>query len=212
MISIIDAGVGNVRSVHNMLHSIGYESAIVRDPRLLRPGEPVILPGVGAFDHGMKKLKKSGFLDVLVEPDFVAGTPVLGVCLGMHLLARSSEEGSEAGLGLFDGDVVSMDAMGESGPVRIPHMGWTEVSPRRGSVLLSGFEETPRFYFCHSFRYAPGPRSRVAGVARHGREFPAVVEDGKLFGVQFHPEKSHRFGMQVLRNFAHAAGLCREYE
>ena len=212
MIAIVDAGVGNVRSLQSMLRVMGYPCEIITDPLSLSPCQALILPGVGSFDNGMRKLRDSGFAEVLTDPDFVAATPILGVCLGMHLLATKSEEGNEAGLGLVDDSVVKLVGKERDGLLRIPHMGWADVTPGSESVLLSGFSTGPRFYFCHSYRYAGSCDSGITGTTRYGGEFPAVIELRKLYGVQFHPEKSHKFGMQVLRNFAHAAGVCAEYE
>ena len=212
MIAIADVGVGNFRSVHSMLRTIGYSCSIVTDPRALSSCQALILPGVGAFDNGMRKLRDSGFAEVLGDTNFVATTPILGVCLGMHLLAKTSEEGEESGLGLIEDSVVKLANSGRGGPVRVPHVGWAEVTPKPGSVLLSGFSLSPRFYFCHSYRYAGIYGPAIAGTTYYGSEFPAVVEAGNLYGVQVHPEKSHSFGMQVLRNFANAAGVCAEYE
>ncbi len=198
MITIVDYGMGNLSSIANMLKRIGVPSATTADPAALAAATKLILPGVGAFDTGMRNLRERGLVDVLERRVRKDGVPLLGICLGMQLLARSSEEGSLPGLGWIDADVVRFRGEG----LKVPHMGWNTVRPVGPGGLFEGLGDPPRFYFVHAYRLRLDRPEDLLGETDHGGPFPAAVGTGNLLGVQFHPEKSHRFGMGLLRNFA----------
>lgn len=205
MIVIIDYGMGNLGSVANMLRRLGVAARISGDPAVVAEADRLILPGVGAFDQGMRNLHASGLVEVLQERVFERGVPLLGICLGMQLLTRSSEEGSLSGLGLFEADTIRFhlpDPLpGIRQVLKVPHMGWKQVTVRKRDPLFVGLETGARFYFVHSYHVVCAPAD-AAAVAEHGYEFVSAIQKGHIAGVQFHPEKSHRYGMVLLRNFA----------
>lgn len=204
MIAIVDYGMGNLGSVANMLRRLGVPACITGDPVCVARADKLILPGVGAFDQGMRSLGSRGLVDVLRERVLEQGVPLLGICLGMQLLTRGSEEGSLPGLGWFEADTVRFRAPvqspGSGQTLKIPHMGWKPVAVRKPDTLFKGLEAGARFYFVHSYHVVGDPEDIVA-VAEHGDEFVAAIEKDHISGVQFHPEKSHRYGMALLRNF-----------
>ncbi|HXT16701.1 MAG TPA: imidazole glycerol phosphate synthase subunit HisH [Gemmatimonadaceae bacterium] len=206
MIVIVDYGVGNLRSIANMFRKIGHAAEISSDPETIERATKLVLPGVGAFDHGMIELTKRGLLPVLNRKVLDEGTPVIGLCLGMQLLARSSEEGSVPGLGWIDAEVVRL-ALPPGSPLKVPHMGWNQVRAVRPHPLLQDSTDETRFYFVHSYHLRCADDSAVIGTTEYGYEFPSVVGQGNVMGVQFHPEKSHRFGMRLLTSFAAGAPL-----
>ncbi len=199
MITIIDYGMGNLGSIQNMVKKAGYAAEISSDAQQIAQAEKIILPGVGSFDRAMSNLKDLE-LTALVRQKAAEGTPLLGICLGMQLLAESSEEGVLDGLGLVPGRVLKFDL--PSG-YKVPHMGWNVVEYDSNCALYRHFEawEEARFYFVHSYYFAAETESDVAGKTAYGRHFASSVNRGNVYGVQFHPEKSHKFGMQLLRNF-----------
>jgi imidazole glycerol-phosphate synthase subunit HisH len=203
MIRIVDYGIGNVLAIVNMFRSAGIQAEVTGDPDQLRSASRLILAGVGAFDAGMNNLRDRGLVPVLQEAVFERGIPVLGICLGMQLLMQGSDEGSATGLGWIEGRSVRIRGDGPV-PVKVPHMGWNEVQPVRSSPLLRGLEHHGRFYFAHSFAVACANADDVVANAIHGAPFPAIVSHGRVSGVQFHPEKSHKYGRQLLTNFAQA--------
>lgn len=200
MISIVDYGMCNLGSIKNMLHKLGLESELVASPAAVAKARKIILPGVGAYDHGVSALRERGLVEPLRRSVLEHGVPILGICLGMQLLGSGSEEGSRAGLGMIQGACIRF-RFPEGSPLRVPHMGWNEIVPRRASGLLSGLDQGVRFYFTHSYHLVCEDASDVLAIANHGFEFTAMVQRGNVTGVQFHPEKSHRFGMTLLRNF-----------
>lgn len=205
MIAIADYGVGNLGSIANMLKKVGAPAVVSSDRAVLAEADKLILPGVGSFDHAMRELDRSGLIPTLTDR-VRAGTPLLGVCLGMQLLGRGSEEGRLPGLGWIDADVVRFrEVVDERGsPLRVPHMGWNVLSPVREHPLLADLGAEPRFYFVHSFHVVPDDGEAI-GTADYGGPFVAAIARDNVMGVQFHPEKSLRFGMRLLRNFAEAA-------
>ena len=204
MIGIINYGVGNVGSIINMLSYLGVDAQMVSDPIELVNYDKYILPGVGAFDTGMKQLMLKGFVGPLENEILKNKKPILGICLGMQMLARRSEEGVVAGLGWIEADVVKFRPDGSSPHVslKIPHMGWSELKLHHKATLHRNGDIDQKFYFVHSYHMVCDHHLDIAATAEHGITCTASVEKDNIFGVQFHPEKSHRFGMQLFRNFA----------
>ena len=194
MITILDYGAGNLRSVQNTLDAIGAEHELVRDSQALRRAAKIILPGVGHFGQMMRALDRMQVRDTLLER-IRAGVPFLGICLGLQSLFQTSEEApGEHGLGLFPGEIRRFAA-----DVRVPHMGWNEIQPRNGARLLRNLPPHPYLYFAHSY-YAP-LIDATAATCEYTVEYTAVLEVNNIFGVQFHPEKSGPIGLGVVRNF-----------
>lgn len=202
MITIVDSGLSNLGSVTNMLRYIGIESQVSSDPDVVAHAERLILPGVGAFDNGMHSLAQRGLIAPLNAAVLERKVPVLGICLGMQLLCNGSDEGDLPGLGWIKGRAVRFDLGNNSERLRIPHMGWSAVTIPRAGRLFPDTDWDNRFYFVHSYHVVCDDPADVAGTTRHGIEVTAAVERGNIFGAQFHPEKSHRFGMSVLKTFA----------
>ncbi len=198
MITIVDYGMGNLASIANMLKRIGCPSVTTADPAAIAAATRLILPGVGAFDTGMRNLRERGVVEVLEKRVRGDGVPLLGICLGMQLLAWSSEEGELPGLGWLEATAVRFRGPG----IKVPHMGWNTVRPRTPGGLFEGLADPPRFYFVHAYHLRLDRPEDLLGETDHGGPFPSAVRSGNLLGVQFHPEKSHRFGMGLLRNFA----------
>jgi imidazole glycerol-phosphate synthase subunit HisH len=205
MIVIVDHGMGNLGSVQNMLRKIGADSVRTSDPEAIRGADKLVLAGIGAFDGAVNRLEELGLVDVLNELVLDRHVPILGVCLGLQLMARSSEEGSRGGLGWLDADVRRFSfAPGANLPV--PHMGWQVIEPTRPSPLFDVAPGDLRFYFSHAYHLVCRDASDVAASATYGYEFPAAIHRGNILGTQFHPEKSHVFGAEVYRRFVNLAG------
>jgi glutamine amidotransferase len=201
MIAIVSCGMGNPASIKNMLLKSGTPSVITSDPALIAESEKLILPGVGAFDHGMERLKVMGLLAVLNEQVLTARKPVLGICLGMQILCAKSEEGVMPGLGWLDAEVIKFKFEGE-GALRVPHMGWNTINPVKDSPLLRDMPPEPRFYFVHSYHVQCKDPSDILTLTEYGHPFTSMVSKGNIMGTQFHPEKSHKYGMKLLQNFS----------
>ena len=201
LIAIVDYGTGNVGSLGNMLHKIGQPSELASTPDVLERADAILLPGVGAFDRGMGNLQASGLLETLTRRVRHDGVRVLGICLGMQLLARSSEEGTLPGLGWIDAVCRKFSFPPEDRQHKVPHMGWNAVIPRSGEALFAEMEPGALFYFVHSYHVVCADPGDVLGVSEYGETFTSAVRRDNVFGVQFHPEKSLRFGMRLLRNF-----------
>jgi glutamine amidotransferase len=201
MIRIIDYGLGNVRAFLNVYKAIGIPAAVARSEGDLDGASHVILPGVGSFDHAMELLDRSGLVGRLTELAVERRVPVLGVCVGMQILAQDSEEGRSAGLGWVKGSVRKFRADVVNPPLSLPHMGWNDVSPSNPSALFAGLEEGARFYFLHSHRFCCANPGDILAEAEYGERFVCAVQSNNVYGVQFHPEKSHEFGTRLLKNF-----------
>ena len=198
---VVDAGIGNLGAIPNMLKRVGATARITNRADEIAVADRLILPGVGAFDAAMRTLNELGIVEILREKALVERIPVLGVCLGMQLLFRGSEEGNIPGLGWIPGQAVRFRVDRADRSVRIPHMGWNYASTVDGAVLLAGFEQTPRFYFAHSYHVECDDTADVAGWTTYGYRFASVVQHENIGGIQFHPEKSHRFGLKIFENF-----------
>jgi glutamine amidotransferase len=201
MIVIVDYGLGNLRSIQNMLRRAGAASVISADAGVLADAQRLILPGVGHFRYGMERLRAVGLIDVLNRRVLEAGVPTLGICLGAQLIGRRSQEGDAEGLCWLEMDTVAFDRARLGPRDRVPHMGWAETS-HAPHPLFAGLPEPPRFYYVHSYHMRCDDPAAAIATAHHGYDFTAGVAVGNVMGVQFHPEKSHVFGMQLLKNFA----------
>ena len=201
MISIVDYGAANLGSILNMLRKIGVDAELVSTPAQVERARKIILPGVGAFDHCIAALRERALIDPLRVKALEERVPVLGVCVGMQMLGHGSAEGQLAGLGWLEGrcERFCVDPHGRN---KIPHMGWSLLSARRASVLLQGLEAQARFYFVHSYHLVCDDPNDILVTAHYGTDFVAMVQRDNIYGAQFHPEKSHRFGMRLLQNFA----------
>lgn len=202
MIHIVDYGLGNIQAFANMYKRLGFEAKRARSAADLEGASRIILPGVGAFDHAMEQLDASGMrptLEHLVKEQHV---PVLGICVGMQILASSSEEGKGAGLGWVPGRVRSFRTTPQSAQLPMPHMGWNDVVPAIDTPLFKGLESDARFYFLHSFYFECQDPGHALARASYGFDFSCAVAAGNVYGVQFHPEKSHHYGAALLKNFA----------
>lgn len=201
MITIVDYNTGNLNSIANMIRKAGGDAQISSDVEVVKRATKLILPGVGHYDYGMKNLRANGMAECITERVMVDKVPILGICLGVQLFMNGSEEGKEPGLGWIDGEAVAFDRSRLSKELKVPHMGWSEVRYNTTSRLFQGFTETPRFYFVHSYHLRCHHAEDELAYCRHGYEFTAGVERNNIVGVQFHPEKSHRFGLQIMKNF-----------
>jgi imidazole glycerol-phosphate synthase subunit HisH len=202
MIVIVDYGMGNLGSIQNMLKKAGYPSVITNDPLEIEKAEKIILPGVGAFDTGMRNLQENGLVELLNHKALVEKVPVLGLCLGAQLITHSSEEGSIPGLGWVDGETVRFKFDGTQNNLKIPHMGWNVLQIVKDHPYLRGLPEDQRFYFVHSFHLICNDQVDIIANTFYGYNFASIIGHDNVVGMQFHPEKSHKFGLQVLRNFA----------
>lgn len=203
MITIIDYNMGNLGSIRNMLKKVGHESQITADPQLIAAADKLLLPGVGAFDAGMENLQRSGLIPLLNKRVLEDRIPALGICLGMQLMTGGSAEGKCCGLGWIDAEAVRFEFADAA--LKVPHMGWNRVIPTRSSPLTDNLPEDPRFYFVHSYYVRCHNADDVLLTTPYGDSFHSAFQRANVFGVQFHPEKSHKFGMTLLRNFAEAA-------
>lgn len=202
-IRIVDYGMGNVGSIANMVRKLGAASEVTSDPDEIATADSLVLPGVGAFDVAMDTLRSSGLIEPLERAVRARGVPTLGICLGMQLLASSSEEGVSAGLGWVPGRVTRLVAEGPDGPLRIPHMGWSTVVRTRAQTRVPALgADGARYYFVHSYAFRCDDPSDQLGESSYGHPFTSAVERDNVLGVQFHPEKSHRHGLALLADFA----------
>ena len=202
MITIVDYGMGNLGSVKNMFKFIGVKSTIESDPDKIKSASKILLPGVGSFDTAMEKINKNNLKEVLDEKALKERVPVLGICLGMQLLTKSSDEGSLDGLGWIPAKTISFKDR-VSKKYRVPHMGWNVVNKSNESLLTQGFDEfdETRFYFVHSYFVQVEDEKNSILKTDYGINFDSAIQKDNIYGAQFHPEKSHKFGMKLFKNF-----------
>lgn len=199
-ITLVDFGAGNLHTIQRKLERLGARTTVTSEPEPLRLASKLVLPGVGHFARTMHALAERGMVEALGEAALIRGIPVLGICLGMHLMASRGEEGDAAGLGWIDGDVVRFSM---PDPVRhkVPQMGWNTARPRKASPLFQGVPLTAEFYFAHGYHLVARDPADVLCETEYGYLFTSAVARDNLFGVQFHPEKSHDAGERLLQNF-----------
>ncbi|WP_116963011.1 imidazole glycerol phosphate synthase subunit HisH [Fastidiosibacter lacustris] len=203
MIAIIDYGMGNPASILNMIRKVGGEAILSSSVQDINAATAIILPGVGSFDNGVIRLRQLGILETLKKKILQDKIPFLGVCLGMQLLFETSEEGEEMGLGYISGSVTRFnffERREQQKKLRVPHMGWNEISAK-DDLLFRGLTENARFYFVHSYYVNCLDEANALACCHYGHPFTCAVRKDNIYGVQFHPEKSHKFGMQLFRNF-----------
>ncbi len=200
-IVIVNYSMGNLGSIGNMLHRIGYASMISSDAEAISCADKLLLPGVGHFDRGMEQLAALGLIDVLTRKALEDKTPVLGICLGMQLLGGRSEEGGHRGLGWIDADFVRFRPEDAEYEIKIPQMTWNYTKQRKSSRLMDGMVDRPRFYFVHGYHAVMKHPEDTLLTTHYGYEYTSAFERENILGVQFHPEKSHKFGMLLLKNF-----------
>ncbi len=201
MIVIIDYGAGNIGSIINMLKKLGTEVSASNDAEVINKADKLLLPGVGSFDSGISKLQQSGVIEVLNKKVLADKTPILGICLGVQLMTKGSEEGVLPGLGWFDATTVKFKLTDASARLKIPHMGWTDTVIKKPSRLFNMDDEEYRYYYVHSYHLLPNNATDILTTAVYGYEFVSGLERENIMGVQFHPEKSHKFGMRLFKNF-----------
>lgn len=200
MITIIDYGMGNLGSIQNMFKRIKVESEITGDLEKISKAKKILLPGVGAFDAAMERMESVGLLPVLNQKAKEEKIPVLGICLGMQLLTLSSEEGKRPGLGWVNGRTIRFSV--PDSKLKVPHMGWNRVYVQNPSPLIEDLPEEPRFYFVHSYHVQCLNPADVLTTTHYGTDFHSIIQHNNIYGAQFHPEKSHKYGMKLLANFA----------
>lgn len=202
MIAIVNYGSGNIHAIANIYGRQNIPFVIASTPDDLIVADRVLLPGVGAFDQAMNELERSGMRRALERAVMEERKPILGICVGMQLLANSSEEGHAKGLGWIDGVVKRFDHATVGGNAQLPHMGWNTVTPVRESHLFDNVDLVTGYYFLHSYYFACADKEDALGITDYGTPFTSAVRHGNVYGVQFHPEKSHQAGIQLLKNFA----------
>ena len=200
MICIIDYGMGNLRSVQKKFLKVGADVLITSNLKEIEQAEKLILPGVGHFSNGVKKLKESGIWDVLIDKVIIQKTPILGICLGMQLMAKHSEEGDTEGLGWFDADVVKF-TMRDKIKHKVPHIGWNSLIREKESPLFKGISNDAMFYFVHSYHLKCYDKEDILTSSEYDYIFTSTIQKDNIYGVQFHPEKSRESGIQFLKNF-----------
>lgn len=198
-IIIIDYGMGNLGSISNMLKFIGVDSIITSDHEIINKADKIILPGVGHFDRAMDNINKLDLLELLKKKAIVDKIPFLGICLGMQLMCTHSEEGNRDGIGLIKANVISFDL---EKSYKVPHMGWNEIEHTRPFPILDNLDNNSRFYFVHSYYVQTNEPSNILTYTSYGIKFASGITNSEnIFGVQFHPEKSHKYGVTLLKNF-----------
>ena len=202
MITIIDYGLGNIRAFTNVYERLNIKTKLAHTADDLKDAKKIILPGVGSFDHAITLLNNSGMRDALDKLVMENKVPVVGICLGMQIMAKSSDEGKLSGLGWIDGAVKLFDSSTISYKTHFPHMGWNSIQPLKKSEILAGMDSETRFYFLHSYYLVCHNQVDVLATTDYGITYASAVSKENIFGIQFHPEKSHSNGVQLLKNFA----------
>jgi glutamine amidotransferase len=202
MITIIDYGLGNIRAFVNVYERLNIKTKVAHKAEDIKEATKIILPGVGAFDYAMSQLNASGMRDELEKQVLENKIPVIGICVGMQILAKSSEEGRLPGLGWIDGKVKQFDMSLIPYQTRLPHMGWNSMIPVKKNELLAGFNGQARFYFLHSYYFECENKEDIISTTEYGVVYASAVNRENIYGIQFHPEKSHSNGIQLLHNFA----------
>jgi glutamine amidotransferase len=202
MITIIDYGVGNIKAFVNIYKRIGIDVKVAQNTKELKGATKLILPGVGHFDYAMERFAHSGMVETSNELVLEKKVPVVGICVGMQMLAQSSDEGDLPGLGWIDATVKKFDASLLKQSTRLPHMGWNDILPIKTNPLLKNLESQARFYFLHSYYFDCNQPEDIIAVSDYGINFTCAVNHNHIYGVQFHPEKSHHYGIQLLKNFS----------
>ncbi len=196
---IIDYGMGNLGSISNMLKHIGVDSIISSDHNIIESAEKIILPGVGHFDRAMNNINELNLVEILKKKSLVDKVPFLGICLGMQLMCRRSEEGNKDGLGLINADVMRFNLDRE---YKVPHMGWNLIEPKNENKILENLDNNSKFYFVHSYFVKVDDESNVLTYTNYANKFASGITNNiNIFGVQFHPEKSHKYGVTLFKNF-----------
>jgi len=201
MITIIDYGLGNIRAFQNVYERLNIPIKRAKSIKDLESTTKIILPGVGAFDHAMTLLRNSGMKEKLDELVLVKKLPVIGICVGMQILAKSSDEGLLEGLGWIDAVVKKFNYEDIPTKAPLPHMGWNNITPNNANKLFTNLNNKSQFYFLHSYYFKANKEDEIIATANYGINFTAAVNSGNIYGVQFHPEKSHHNGVQLLKNF-----------
>jgi imidazole glycerol-phosphate synthase subunit HisH len=202
MIAIIDYGVGNISAFVNVYNKLDISIKVAKKPSDLEGVTKLILPGVGAFDHAMNELNNSGMVDKLNELVLVDKLPVIGICVGLQMMATKSDEGELPGLGWVDATVKLFDVTKFNFNTHLPHMGWNDTTPVKENLLFINLEKDSKFYFLHSFYFECNNDEDIIAISDYGIKFTCAINKGNIYGTQFHPEKSHHFGIQLLKNFA----------
>lgn len=202
MITIIDYGLGNIRAFVNVYERLNIKTKVAHSVQDIKDASKIILPGVGAFDYAMSQLNASGMRDELDKQVLENKVPIVGICVGMQMLAKSSDEGKLPGLGWIDGQVKVFDASLIPYKTQLPHMGWNSINPVNDCNLLTGFSDQSRFYFLHSYYFVCNNKENIISTTEYGITYASAVNKENIYGIQFHPEKSHKNGIQLLQNFA----------
>lgn len=202
MITIIDYGVGNINAFVNVYKRLNISTKIAKTAADLEDAQKLILPGVGHFDHAMSELNKSGMREKLDELVLVKKVPIIGICVGMQMMGNSSDEGIVEGLKWIDAGIKKFDESKVKQVTRLPHMGWNEVRPNSSNPLFEGLEKNALFYFLHSYYFECNNANDILATSEYGDSFTCAVHRNNVFGIQFHPEKSHHYGEILLHNFA----------
>jgi glutamine amidotransferase len=199
MIAIIDYGMGNVKSILNILHKVCGEATISSDVDEIMKADKIILPGIGSFDTGIRNLTEKGLIPVLNKKVLKEKTPFLGICLGMQLITLKSEEGTLDGLGWINAETVKFKSLKDN--LKVPHMGWNYIVIKKNSKLFKDMYENPRFYFVHSYYVICKDENNILATTDYGFDFTSAIEKDNIYATQFHPEKSHKFGIKLMKNF-----------